>query len=89
MGISDKLGGLTQKAKEAAAAHHDQILGAVQKAESVADQRTGGKYSEQIAKAGGKAKTSLARLSGEATDPGAAAPPPVFPAPPPPPSSAA
>ncbi|MGI8430153.1 MAG: alpha/beta fold hydrolase [Solirubrobacteraceae bacterium] len=68
MGISDKLDGLTQKAKDAAAEHHDQILGAVQKAEAVADQRTGGKYHEQITKAGGKAQAYVARLSSKAAE---------------------
>lgn len=75
MGISDRLNDLTQKAKDAAAEHHDQILGAVQKAQVAADRQTGGKYQEQIAKAGGKAQEYVGRLKPEADQ--AAGPPPA------------
>jgi ElaB/YqjD/DUF883 family membrane-anchored ribosome-binding protein len=57
MGIADKLKGLTSKAEDAAAEHKDQIREAVGKAEVAADQRTGGKYHDQIQKAAAKADT--------------------------------
>ena len=55
MGLADRLKGLTKKAEETAGEHKDQIHQAVQKAEDTADQRTGGRYHEQIQKAGAKA----------------------------------
>jgi ElaB/YqjD/DUF883 family membrane-anchored ribosome-binding protein len=55
MGIADRLRNLTSKAEDAAVEHKDQIHGAVQKAEAAADQRTQGKYHEQIQKAAAKA----------------------------------
>jgi DNA-binding protein H-NS len=57
MGFADRLKGLTKKAEDAAVEHKDQIQQAVQKAEATADQRTGGKYHEQIQKAGAKAES--------------------------------
>jgi hypothetical protein len=59
MGLADKLKGLTKRAEDTALEHKDQIHEAVQKAEATADQRTGGKYHEQIQKAGDKADTLL------------------------------
>lgn len=59
MGIADKLKGLTSKAEDAAAEHKDQIHEAVEKAEVAADQRTGGKYHDQIQKAADKADTFI------------------------------
>ncbi len=55
MAISDKLKDLTSKAQEAAASREGQIRGAVEKVQQLANERTGGKYSEQIQKAGAKA----------------------------------
>jgi hypothetical protein len=55
MGLADRLKGLTKKAEDTAVEHKDQIHQAVEKAEATADQRTGGKYHEQIQKAGAKA----------------------------------
>jgi MT0933-like antitoxin protein len=55
MGLADRLKDLTKKAEDTAAEHKDQIHQAVEKAEATADQRTGGKYHEQIQKAGAKA----------------------------------
>ena len=55
MGLADKLRNLTKKAEDAAAEHQDQIHQAVEKAEAAADQQTGGKYHDQIQKAGAKA----------------------------------
>jgi DNA-binding protein H-NS len=57
MGLADRLKGLTKKAEDAAVEHKDQIHQAVEKAEAAADQRTGGKYHEQIQKAGAKAES--------------------------------
>lgn len=55
MGLTDKLKGLTDKAKDAAAERKDQVHQAVRKAAQLADQRTGGQYHHQLAKAGAKA----------------------------------
>jgi ElaB/YqjD/DUF883 family membrane-anchored ribosome-binding protein len=63
MGIADKLKGLTSKAEDAAGEHKDQIHEAVQKAEVAADQRTGGKYHDQIQKAAAKTDTFVDGLS--------------------------
>jgi DNA-binding protein H-NS len=62
MGLADRLKGLTKKAEDAAVEHQDEIQRAVQKAEVAADQRTGGKYHEQIQKAGVKADTFVEGL---------------------------
>jgi hypothetical protein len=55
MAFADKLKDLRSKAEEAVVERKDQINQAVQKAGEVADQRTGGKYHDQIQKVGGKA----------------------------------
>jgi hypothetical protein len=55
MGLSDKIKDLRSKAEDAVVEHKDQIQQTVQKVGQAADQRTGGKYSEQIQKAGAKA----------------------------------
>ncbi|HEY7934288.1 MAG TPA: antitoxin [Solirubrobacteraceae bacterium] len=73
MGLTDKLKDLTQKAEDAAVEHKDQIQQAMQKAETAADQRTGGKYHEQLRKAGAKAETFLDGLKESETPPGTAA----------------
>ena len=70
MGFADKLKQLTRKAKVAAAEHPDQIQHAVQKAGTMADQRTGGKYHDQIAKTGTKVETYVDKLHPEAAKPG-------------------
>jgi ElaB/YqjD/DUF883 family membrane-anchored ribosome-binding protein len=57
MGIADRLKSLTSKAEDAAAEHKEQIHEAVEKAEAAADERTGGKYHDQIQKAAAKADT--------------------------------
>lgn len=62
MGLADRFKDLTKKAEETAAEHKEQIRGAVQKAGAVADQRTGGRYSERIQKAGAKVDTLVDRL---------------------------
>ncbi len=70
MGFADKLKRLTQKAKAAAAEHPDQIQHAVEKAGTVADRRTGGKYHDRIARAGTKVETYVEDLKPEAAHPG-------------------
>ena len=55
MGLSDKIKDLRSKAEDAVVEHKDQIQQTVQKVGEAADQRTGGKYSERIQKAGAKA----------------------------------
>jgi hypothetical protein len=69
MGLTDRFKDLKAKAEEAVVEHSDQIHGAVEKATAAADQRTGGKYSERIQKAGAKADGLVHALkdSGDAT----------------------
>ncbi|HTD57757.1 MAG TPA: antitoxin [Solirubrobacteraceae bacterium] len=67
MGLADRLKGLTKKAEDTAVEHKDQIHQAVEKAEATADQRTGGKYHEQIQKAGAKADNLVDGLQGSET----------------------
>jgi ABC-type transporter Mla subunit MlaD len=62
MGIADRLRQLTKQAKDTAAEHKDEIQQAVEKAETIADQRTGGKYHDQIQKAGTKVETYVEAL---------------------------
>ena len=66
MGISDTLRQLTKKAENTAAEHKDQIKEAVEKAEATADQRSGGKYHEQITGAAAKAKSYVDKREPEA-----------------------
>jgi ElaB/YqjD/DUF883 family membrane-anchored ribosome-binding protein len=63
VGISDKLGGFKKKAEDAAVEHKDQIKEAVEKAQASADQRTEGKYHEQITKAGAKIEQYVENLN--------------------------
>jgi ElaB/YqjD/DUF883 family membrane-anchored ribosome-binding protein len=78
MGISDRLKQLTKRAEDAAAEHKDQIKEAVEKAEVTADQRSGGKYHDQIVTAAAKAQSYVDRLEPDATG----SPPPAAPHPP-------
>jgi hypothetical protein len=66
MGFGDKFKDLAKQAQEAVAERKDQIAGAVDRASVAADQRTGGKYSEKIAKAGQKATGVVEKLAGDA-----------------------
>jgi hypothetical protein len=68
MGISDRLKQLTKRAEDTAAEHKDQIKEAVEKAEVTADQRTGGKYHDQIAGAAAKAQSYVDRLEPDAAE---------------------
>jgi DNA-binding protein H-NS len=75
MGLADRLKDLTKKAEETAVEHEEEIKQALQKAEATADQRTGGKYHDQIQKAGAKADTfidGLKQKNSPATADGAA-----------------
>jgi MT0933-like antitoxin protein len=60
MGIMDSARGLLTKAKSAAKQHPDQLSKGLDKAEQAADKATGGKYDDQIAKAGDRAEDFLA-----------------------------
>lgn len=62
MGLTDRLKDLKGKAEDAVSERSEQIHGAVEKAAEVADQRTGGKYSERIQKAGAKADSLVESL---------------------------
>lgn len=69
MGMADRLKGLTKRAKDTAAEHKDQVHQAVEKAETLADRRTGGKYHDQIQKAGAKVETYVENLPPQAGPP--------------------
>jgi hypothetical protein len=69
MGISDRLKDLRSKAEDAVVEHKDQIQQTVAKVGSAADQRTGGKYTEKIQKAGGKAAGFMESLEKDAKEP--------------------
>jgi DNA-binding protein H-NS len=66
MGLAGRFKDLKAKAEDAVVEHSDQIHNAVEKATAAADQRTGGKYSEHIQKAGAKADNLVHSL--EETD---------------------
>ena len=55
MGLFDNAKDLLGKAEELAAEHADVVKEGLDKAEDLADQATGGKYTEQIDSAGDKA----------------------------------
>jgi hypothetical protein len=65
MGFGDKFKDLAKQAQEAVAERKDQITEAVDRASVAADQRTGGKYSEKIAKAGQKATGVVEKIAGD------------------------
>lgn len=84
MDISDRLKGLRKKAEDTAAEHKDQIQETVTKAGAAADQRTGGRYHEQITKAGAKVDAYVEGLrpaEGEPPAPGGEQPGGEAPAP--------
>ena len=74
MGLSDKLKTLSDKAKESAAEHREQITGAVETAGMIADKRTRGRYSDKIAKVTSKTESAVERFAGQEND-DAAVPP--------------
>jgi len=62
MGLTDRLKDLQSKAQDAVVERSDQIHSAVGKAAAVADERTGGRYSERIQQAGAKADSLVDSL---------------------------
>jgi ElaB/YqjD/DUF883 family membrane-anchored ribosome-binding protein len=68
MGLASRLSELTKRAKDTATEHKDQVEQTLQKAAAEADQRTGGKYHDQISKAEAKAEDYVQNL--EPTEPG-------------------
>ncbi|QBJ97424.1 antitoxin [Rhodococcus sp. ABRD24] len=56
MGFMDSIKGLVGKGQELAAEHSDKVQGAIDKAASLADEKTGGKYSDKIDKAADAAR---------------------------------
>ncbi len=72
MGLKDKIAGLREQAQEAVAEHKDQIQGAMETAGATVDRKTHGKYTDKIAKYGGKATAAVENFSGQGSDePGA------------------
>ena len=65
MGFLDKLKG---KAKTAVDQHGEQIAGGIDKAASMADKKTKGKYSDKIGSGTAKAKDALDKLDGKDDD---------------------
>jgi MT0933-like antitoxin protein len=68
MGLSDKLKTFTDKAKDSAAEHREQITNAVETAGVIADKRTRGRYSDKIAKAASKTGSAVDRFAGQEKD---------------------
>jgi hypothetical protein len=62
MGFLDKLKG---RAKTAVDQHGDKIAGGIDKAASMADKKTKGKYTDQIHQGKGKTKETLDKLDGK------------------------
>jgi hypothetical protein len=71
MGLADRLKDLKTKAVDATVERSDKIHEAVEKVASTADERTGGKYRDQIQKAGAKAGSLLDGLAGPEQQPAA------------------
>ncbi len=65
MGLSDKLKQMTDKAKESAVEHREQISSAGATAGTLADRRTQGRYSDKIAKATSKTEAAVDRFAGQ------------------------
>ena len=68
MGLSDKLKQFSDKAKESATEHREQITNAVESAGVIADKRTRGRYSDKIAKATAKTEAAVDRLTDKPAD---------------------
>ena len=62
MGFMDKVRG---RAKAAVDQHGDKIAGGIDKAASMADKKTKGKYTDQIRQGTGKTKEALDKLDGK------------------------
>ncbi|MQA24856.1 MAG: antitoxin [Micromonosporaceae bacterium] len=59
MGFKDKFENMKDKGKEAAKQHGDKVDQGLEKGKEIADEKTGGKYSEQIDKGAEKARGHL------------------------------
>jgi nitrogen-specific signal transduction histidine kinase len=68
MGFGDKFKDLAKQAQDAVAEHKEQIAEAVDRASVVADERTGGKYTEKISKVGQKAEQVVEKLGSSDQD---------------------
>lgn len=76
MGLGDKFKDLAKQAQDAVAEHKDQISEAVDRASVAADQRSHGKYTDKITKAGQKAGWVVEKLGGSDEDAGSEPPAP-------------
>jgi len=74
MGLADRLKDLTTKAQDAVVERNEDIHKVVEKVAATADERTGGKYREQIQRVGAKAGGLIDGLSGAETPSGTEAP---------------
>ncbi len=64
MGLGDKFKDLAKQAQDTVAEHKEQIHDAVDAVSVAADQKTRGKYTDKIAKAGQKAGEAIEKVSG-------------------------
>jgi hypothetical protein len=82
MGFADKFKDLSEKAKDTAVQHKDQINQAVETAAAVADKRTKGRYRNQIFKATERTGAMVEKLAADQAGAGSEkpAPPPTTPA---------
>lgn len=62
MGISDKVTGITNKAKDAVMGHSDDLNEAVDKAGDKVDDATGGKFKDKVDKGQEAAKDGIGKL---------------------------
>jgi len=76
MGFGDKFKDLAKQAQDAVAERKEQITEAVDHASVLADQRTGGTYTDKISKFGQKAEQVVDKLA--TSDPATAGEPPAF-----------
>lgn len=65
MGFMDSIKGMMGKGKDLAAEHEDAIQDGIDKAADMADDKTGGKYSDHIETGAEKAKEVVEGLDGE------------------------
>ncbi|MBF6171617.1 antitoxin [Nocardia blacklockiae] len=80
MSLMDTLKGLVGKGREAASENADKIHGAVDKAGSFIDEKTGGKYTDKIGKGTDAVKNAIPEKDQPGQGP--ATPPPAAPEPP-------
>jgi MT0933-like antitoxin protein len=65
MGVMDTIKGWFGMAKDEAAAREDQVTGGIDKVADVADDKTGGKYSDHIDEGAEQAKDFVEGLDGD------------------------